>query len=334
MLSIDLDEGLAGKKILLTGAGGYLASGIRRRLSQIPCHIRCLARRQLNVCREKSSASIESVVGDVRDADGWRDWLADIDVVIHLASQTSWRVAESDSCLDSQSNLTPMLYLLEGCRNSNKAVTVLFAGSVTQAGMPSHLPIDEGTRDNPQTVYDLHKLMAEQYVKYYTAQYNIRGTILRLANVYGPGPPSSASDRGVLNRMIQRAIDGKSLAVYGSGRYRRDYVFIDDVVSAFLFAAISEDSVLGKHFLIGTGDSCTIKDAVHLVVDRVEKQTGIRVPVEHLPESTAPIERRDYVGDVSAFCGATGWSPRVSLVEGIDRTIRAFNQTQRGRGAF
>ena len=86
----------------------------------------------------------------------------------------------------------------------------------------------------------------------------------------------------------------------------------------------------GQHFVIGSGQGHTIAEAINLVAERVEKKTGQRAPVIHVdpPASLSPIEARNFVADTSRFTRATGWEARVSLVEGIDRTIDFFLSEQ------
>jgi nucleoside-diphosphate-sugar epimerase len=192
------------------------------------------------------------------------------------------------------------------------------------------LPVDENHPDYPVTIYDLHKLMAEGYLKHYTAQDVVRGAVLRLANVYGPGAKSSSADRGVLNLMIQKALKGETLTVYGDGNYMRDFVYVEDVAHAFLEAGAKIDGVNGQHFVIGSGQGHTIAEAVNLVAERVALKTGQRVPVIHVepPAALSQIETRNFVADTTRFSYATGWKARVSLVEGIDRTIDYLFTTQ------
>ncbi len=156
---------------------------------------------------------------------------------------------------------------------------MLFAGTVTQAGMPSRLPVDEDAPDDPITVYDRHKLIAEEDLKTAAAQGIVRGATLRLANVYGPGGHGRKRDRDVLNRMIKTAIAGGPLTVFGTGEYLRDYVFVEDVVDAFLMAAVHPEQVNRPPLRGGSGRGISIRDAFELVAARVERLTGRHVPV-------------------------------------------------------
>ena len=171
--------------------------------------------------------------------------------------------------------------------------------------------------------------MAENYLIYYAQQEIVRGAALRLANVYGPGPESSSADRGVLNMMIRRALADEPLNIYGTGEYLRDYIFVEDVVQAFIQAAVHIDRVSGKYFVIGSGEGKTLKEAVHLVAERAALKTGKKVQIKHIepPSPLHPIEFRNFIADPQRFCQATGFKIKYSLIEGIDRTIRSFDNS-------
>ncbi len=270
-------------------------------------------------------ATVIDVTADAADRGVW-DRIADADVVFHFAAQTSTAAAADNPDRDFQANVAPMRQLLAACRERGRRPIVLFAGTVTEAGIPLRLPVDEDAPDDPITIYDRHKLMAEQDLKAAAANGDVRGATLRLANVYGPGARGQRVDRDVLNRMIKTAIDGGPLTVYGTGEYVRDYVFVEDVVDAFLMAAVQPDRVNGRHFVIGSGRGISIRDAFELIAARVELITGRRVAVTTADPGTrlSALEQRHFVADPSRFSAATGWRPSWSLTEGIDRTIEAF----------
>jgi nucleoside-diphosphate-sugar epimerase len=265
------------------------------------------------------------VVGDVRDRATW-DEVGDAHVVIHLAAQTSGAVAAEDPAADFHANVTPMRHLLASCRQRRVHPIVVFAGTATEAGIPSRLPVTEDEVDDPITAYDRHKLMAEDDLKAAASHGAVCGATLRLANVYGPGARGVRQDRDVMNRMIAAAMQGQPLTVHGTGEYLRDYVFIEDVVDAFLMAAAHPDRINGRHFIVGSGRGVTIREAFELVAARVEARTGRRVPVltADPPGGLSDIQRRHFVADSSRFAAATGWRASWSLADGIDRTIEAL----------
>ncbi len=316
------------KRILITGGRGYLGSILTNMLSHVGCKIIRLGRSEVDQSTKGFKVDLTDIKGDIRDKKTWVDNLEHIDYVFHFAAQTSVYKAEQDAFEDFRSNVLPMLHLLEVCKKNQWQPSVLFAGTVTEAGIPTAIPVDESCPDQPVTVYDLHKLMAEKYLRYYTNQEFVRGVVLRLANVYGPGAKSSSADRGILNMMMRKALAGEPLTVYGKGDYLRDYIYVEDVISAFLSAAIYIRQLNGKHFILGSGKGHTIAQAINLVADRVALKTGKRVPVKHVdpPSAQSSIEARNFVADTQQFFLATGWRAHYSLTNGIDQTLEILSK--------
>jgi len=316
-----------GKGILITGGAGYLATALISLLQEIDCRIIRLDRQDACWEQVRGSGEIADRRGDVRDPATWQRHLDGIDFVFHFAAQTSSYLADQDPVADHAINVMPMLHLLEACRQRGIRPKVCFSSTVTVAGIPTRLPVDENAPDHPITVYDLHKQMAEQYLRRYGEQGFVHGITLRLANVYGPGPASSRSDRGILNQMIRRALAGEPLTVYGAGDQLRDYVYVEDVARAFLAAACHVESLNGRHFVIGSGQGYTIAEALRLVAAQASARTGRLVEVRYVapPDNLSPIEERHFVADSNCFISATGWTPRYTLVEGIECTMEALS---------
>lgn len=315
----------AGKRILVTGASGYLATNLIHSLKNIDCTIARLSRGN-KLLPVNGIAKIVDIAGDICVRETWEQVLEDVDIVYHFAAQTSVYVADENPLADLEVNVVPMLNLLETCRTIKVQPIIIFSGTVTEAGIPKSIPVNEFYEDCPVTIYDLHKLMAENYLKYYSQQGIVKGTILRLPNVYGPGPKSSNADRGVINMMMRKALADEPLTVYGKGDCLRDYIYVDDVISAFLSAAIYITQLNGKHFVLGSSEGHTIAQAINLVADRLALKTGKLVPVKHIdpPSSQSPIEARNFVADTQQFCLATGWKAHYSLTNGIDQTLETL----------
>lgn len=320
----------ARKQVLVTGSTGHLATNLIAALAQVDCRIVRLSRPGAVFPPVQGRAEIRAITGEIDDPATWRQVMEGTDVVFHLAACTSYASNENPAA-DLSVNFAPMVHLLEAIRQSGRQVLVLHAGTVTQTGFPTRLPVDESHPDNPMTIYDLHKQMAENYLKYYTMQDVVRGAVLRLANVYGPGPKSSSAERGLLNIMVRRALAGDSLTIYGEGNYLRDFVYVDDVVDAFLLSGVclatQPARINGRHFVIGSGKGYTIAESIRLVADRIALKTGRRAPIIHIPppKPLLPIEARDFVADPGAIADATGWRAQISLYEGIDRTIDSYS---------
>lgn len=321
------------KRILITGGFGYLASNVIRHLKDTDCQIIRLGRRLSNSYPENGCVHVENRKGDVRDIDVWDSLLEGIDIIFHFAAQTSVYTANAEPSSDLEVNVLPMLRLLETCKKKKTKPTILFSGTATEAGIPGSLPVDETQPDRPLTIYDLHKLVSENYLKHYVRGGIVRGAVLRLANVYGPGPKSSSADRGVLNQMVRKALNGEPLTIYGKGDYLRDYIYVGDVARAFLHAASAIERIDGEHFVIGSGKGYTIAEAINMVADRVGIKTGNRVPVVHVetPSTLSPIEFRNFVANSRKFSALTGWKANVDLAVGIDYTIESLLKNEEAR---
>jgi len=317
------------KNILITGGSGYLGSSIINALSPIPCKITVLdvrddALKPIN----GQAADISLKQGDIKDKGIWPELLKGIDIVFHFAAQTSSCFANENPVNDLEINLLPVVSLIETCHKNRLRPDIIFAGTVTEAGLTDNLPVSEAFNDQPVTVYDINKLASEKYIQYYSNQMLGRSTVLRLSNVYGPGSASSSADRGILNKMICKALKGEALTIYGNGVFVRDYIYIDDVINAFLMAGANMDKVKGKYFIIGSSIGHSIKDMVNIVKDEVARKTGKKTHIDHVapPDGLSPIEFRNFIADSSAFKKITGWNAEVSLQEGINRVIDFFSR--------
>jgi len=321
-----LTEFYHNKRILITGASGYIAWNLIKKLATYNCTLVCFSRSADLIPRQKGNASFKFITGSYQDEIAFQRAVKNIDLIFHLASQTSAYEAEKNPLADYEANVRPIQLLLEACRKEGKFPIVVFSGTATQCGMPKELPVDENVIDKPITTYDFNKLQAERWLKFYSRQKWVKGVSLRLTNVYGPGPRSSNVDRGILNIMIKKALKGDELTIYGTGEYIRDYIFIDSVVKALLLSPIYIDKLEGKHFILGSGFGKSIHDAIELVAELVNKNIGNKVQIKSVkpPSRLLPIEFRNFIADVSSLTSLTGVSLNYSLKKGITKTIKFY----------
>ncbi len=269
------------------------------KLQQFESHITCISRNVEQIDNGDGGVELRLIRSGYQDLAEFQDAVQGIDVIYHLASQTSTYVAERDPLADYEANVRPMQLLLEACRITNTHPIVIFSGTSTQCGMPESLPVDDKLADRPITVYDFHKLQAERWLLFFSNQGLVDGVSFRLTNVYGPGPGSSSADRGILNLMIKKALNGGDLTLYGEGNHIRDYIYVDDVVRVFLNAPAQITDLKGRHCILGSGEGTKIRDAISMVAKTVAQKTGITASVKKVepPTGLLRIECRNFVAD-------------------------------------
>lgn len=313
------DVELTMRTAIITGARGYIGSALAEKLGREGYALRLVSRSPTSISTATAQVTREYRAADLRFTESWSELLRDADVVVHLSSRTDLRAAEADPAADDDINIRPLRALVEAARGLDTAPIIVFASAATIVGPNPQMPVDDAARDNPCSVYDRHKLVGELILREGTVCGAVRACSLRLANVYGYGGASMNANRGILNIMMKRAVDGKPLTLYGNGAYLRDFVHIGDVVEAFMRAIAMADICDGGHYIIASGHGHTLADAYAMIADVAMEQLQRRVEIVCVPEPADlhPIEKRDFIGDPHMFHSRTGWRPRFGLRTGI-----------------
>jgi UDP-glucose 4-epimerase len=236
------------------------------------------------------------------------------DVIFHLAAQVNLRASVIDPMFDARSNVLGTINVAEAARYSGVSRIVYAASGGSRYGDPDRTPADESVRTDPISPYAVAKLAGEMYLRAYAEMYGISPICLALANVYGPRQ-NPHGEAGVITVFGRAMITDSTATVFGDGTAARDYVFVDDVVDAFMRAAGAPHGTVGT-FNIGTGRQTTVIE-VH------------RAIAEVLGSVSSPCFAAARSGELQAIAldstkarEELGWTPAVELLDGIERTIQ------------
>ncbi|MEO6447435.1 MAG: GDP-mannose 4,6-dehydratase [Gemmatimonadaceae bacterium] len=253
------------------------------------------------------------------------------DVVCHLAAQIDVRKSVTDPVHDATVNILGSLNLLEAVRASGRSTRFIFSstgGAIYGDFVP--VPTVESMPKDPESPYGIAKLSVEYYLGYYARVHGLDTVALRYANVYGPRQDPHG-EAGVAAIFCNRILKDEALTVFGAGTQTRDYVFAGDVARANLAAAESQlpkaAQVDVRAYNIGTGQQTSVLE----LAQALQRAAGSSVAVQHLP--ARPGEQQRSVVNIEKAQRELGWSPEVSLDEGVQQTFAYFAAKARAGAA-
>lgn len=317
-------------KVIITGGLGFLGSNLARSLvfrgaevTLVDSLIPQYGGNLFNIDDIRDRVIVN--VCDVRDPFAMRYLLEGQDYLFNLAGQTSHMDSMTEPKTDLDINAAAQLSILEACRAVNPCIRVVFASTRQIYGKPDYLPVDENHRICPVDVNGINKLAGEWYHLLYSKVYGIRSTVLRLTNTYGPGMRVKDARQTFLGIWIKQLIEGQPIKVFGDGMQLRDFNYADDCVEAMLLSGIKNEAV-GKIYNLGSEEVINLKDLAARMIDIVPERTFEIVP---FPPERKAIDIGDYYSDFSLIRRELGWTPRVSLDEGLRKSVdyyRKFGQ--------
>lgn len=307
-------------RTLVTGAAGFIGSTLVDRLLEEGHQVTGVD----NLSAGSPAANLKAAHGhpdrftfvavDVRHPE-----LSDVvlgsnpDVVFHLAAQIDVRSSVDDPQHDARNNVLGTINLLEASRRARVQRIVYAASGGSRYGAPASLPATEDTAVDPRSPYAAAKLAGELYMRAYAGMYGLAPICLALANVYGPRQDPHG-EAGVVTVFGSAMISGRRTTIYGDGSATRDYVYVDDVVTAFLCAADAPVTTTGT-FNVGTGVQTTVTELHQLIAAAV----GVSHAPDHAEARTGEVHASAL--DPTRAGRALGWQPDTNLADGVKRTV-------------
>lgn len=303
------------KYYLVTGGAGFIGSAIARRL---------IASGNFVTIVDNLRTGSE---GNIPDSDRCEFFELDIrfsnqleaipnypyDAIFHLAGQSSGQLSYEDPSYDLETNISGTLNLLQFAVKRN-IIRFLNASTMGVYGQPENGddPVCESSVPKPISFYGLSKLTAEKYCELFAQSYELNLTSFRMFNVYGPGQNLLNTKQGMVSIFLAKALYGKQILVKGSKDRFRDFIYIDDVVEAWI-AALENNVSIGKIYNLGTGRQTLVEDLVNEII----KSAKIDQTPPVLYEGSTPADQFGIFPNIERIRSDLLWTPKVALEIGI-----------------
>jgi len=234
------------------------------------------------------------VKGDIRDKDLMLKLVKDQDFIFNLAAQVSYIDSKDQPFLDLDINCAGHLNVLEAVRSVAPKCRIIFSSSRMVYGKIFTTPVKESHPTDPLSIYGIHKLTAEKYYQYYHNTFGLDTVIVRIPNPYGPRQQMKHNKYSIVGWFIRQALDNEVITIFGDGLQERDYLYIDDVVDAFLQLAKGGQS--GEVYNIGNEERITLIGMIDTVLNEVGSGSKKNIP---WPENYQKNETGSYIADTS-----------------------------------
>ncbi len=298
---------------LITGAAGFLGSALANRLAREGHQVRGLD--DLSTGDPQAlSPDVHFTRGDVNDRPKLWTLLQEVDCVYHLAA----RVSVPESVLYPREynavNVGGTVSLMEAMHDVGVR-RVILASSGAVYGDQGEQPLKETAAPDPRSPYAVSKVAAEYYVRTIGKLWGIETVCLRIFNAYGPGQHLPASHPPVVPHFLRQALRGGTLVLHGNGQQTRDYVYVDDVVSAMV-AAATAPNINGLVINVGSGVETSIRD----LVKKVSEATGREVNTLVNLNTSGGVSRMR--ADLTLAAQKLNYRPSISLEKGLRLTLQ------------
>jgi UDP-glucose 4-epimerase len=316
---------LQGRRVLVTGADGFIGSHLVERLHRDGVQVRALcmynsngSRGWLDELAPETAAEIEFVLADVRDAEAVRTAASGCAVVLHLAALISIPHSYVSSQSVIETNLMGTYHVLQAARSLG-VERVVHTSTSEVYGTPRELPITEGHPLQGQSPYSASKIGADKLCEAWAASFELPVVVLRPFNTFGP----RQSPRAVIGALAIQLLRGEDPVRAGSLHPRRDFTFVADTVDGFVRAATAELTP-GTVVQLGTGTAFSVAD----VLEELRALTGSDAAVVEDVQRVRPeaSEVQVLLSDPRRAAELLGWEPQVSFPDGLRMTVEWLRQ--------
>jgi UDP-glucose 4-epimerase len=307
-----VSTGLKGARVLVLGASGFIGQHLCCALVKRGAAVRgfSLDRPSSGGVLKGTENEIEWIQGEIGDEALVRSSIQGIDIVYHLVCTTLPASSNGDLRQDLASNVLPTLSMVEAIRCSDVKKLVFASSGGTVYGVPENVPVPETHANNPICGYGIHKLAIEKYLHLYNYHFGLDYGVLRVSNPYGIGQVSDRA-QGAIGSFLYRAMNHRPVEIWGNGLVIRDYIYIDDVIEAFL--SIAKHDGRSRVFNIGSGKGRSLLD----IVSTIEQVIRRKLTVNHRPARSVDVPVN--ILDISLATTELGWRPVMELEAGIRR---------------
>jgi len=323
MTTMNLPD-LSGQRVLITGGLGFIGSNLAHtcleRGAQVTIYD-CLdphaGGNLYNI--EDIRDRVKVFFHDILDYAHLSDQVAQHDVIFNCSASTSHSFSMREPWIDLDVNSRGVINILEAQRRLNKKAKLVHLGTSTQLGKLQYQPADENHPEFPTDIYSANKSVSEKYVLIYSNAYQMRTTVVRLANVFGPRASIHSPEFTFNNYFVGLALQGKDITVFGEGLQKRNVMYVDDAVSALLHASQS-DAVNGQAVFAVSDQHYSLAEIATATAEGI----GGRVKFVAWPPEKKLVDVGDAVISNKRIKTLLNWQPRHDLKTGLQETKGYF----------
>ncbi|MFP5471264.1 MAG: SDR family oxidoreductase [Bacteroidia bacterium] len=311
-------------KILITGGAGFIGSNLCERLISRGYFVTCVDNlstgRKQNIEHLLSNSKFEFVQGDIADLNLMMNLTKGVDAVLHQAALGSVPRSIDNPLATNHANITGFLTVLTAAKENN-VERFVYAASSSTYGDNYKLPKVEEEIGKPLSPYAVTKLVNELYADVFSKLFGIKTIGLRYFNVFGPNQDPNGAYAAVIPKFIQLLKEGKSPTIHGDGSQSRDFTYIENVLDANELAITTQNpEAFNQVYNVACGNAESLTDITKYLIRKI----NTNVAIEFVAPRKGDI--KDSLADISKISRLLGYSPKVSVYEGLDKTIDWFSK--------